>query len=411
MVCLKRNLMLLSAIFIILGNLCAEVFPNNNGFDKYGGYLGIKANATGRFHLKKVNDRQFLITPDGHGFLSIGVTHTGGIHRPEGSKCDYFKDECGGDWHNANDQLLSHFRNWGYNSLGYDNNVSTRQHLPHFGSCYPTGKTSLWLGKGIVFPDVFSDAWKKEARKAIERMAQQYKGNSNLIGVYWTDMPAWDLNIAKRETGKNWVDAIRELPEGTAGKKRYQQFLKKNGESATDEDFIVVIAKEVYSYVGPLTKELLPNTLIFGDRYAGKALPFRVIKEALPYIDVISVQPNGTKFPKSDFDKLYSETGKPIMICDHQASFKTAEHKVVMWQSLPSVEAVGKAHAKYLNEGFSTPYLIGYNRCMYIDRLQHKRGKDILKQGLLQADGKPYPGLAKTVEENNWRIHSLFIKK
>ncbi|MDB4481130.1 hypothetical protein N9049_01705, partial [bacterium] len=93
---------------------------------------------------------------------------------------------------------------------GYDNNVTTRKVYPHFGSCYPTGKTSLWLGKGIKFPDVFSDSWKKEAEKVIERMAKQYKGNVNLIGVYWTDMPAWDLEISKRQIGKNWVEIITQ---------------------------------------------------------------------------------------------------------------------------------------------------------------------------------------------------------
>ena len=168
-----------------------------------------------------------------------------------------------------------------------------------------------------------------------------------------------------------------------------KSFLKKHGENATDEKFLVEIAKEVYSYIGPMTKKHFPKTLIFGERYPGRALPLAVLKEALPYIDVISVQPGNVNFPKSEFNKLYSTHGKPIMICDHQVSFKTEKHKVVMWQTLPSVTAVGKAHELYLKEGFSTPYLIGYHRCQYIDRLQHKRGKDILKQGLLQSDGKP----------------------
>lgn len=400
-----------SIILVVTTSLSAQVFPGKKEFDKYGGYLSIKAKKTGHFHVEKIGGRHFLVTPDGHGFLSVGVTHTGGISRPEGSKCDYFHEHCGGDWNKANRQLLQQFRNWGYNSLGYDNNVSTRKYLPHFGSCYPTGKTSLWLGQGIKFPDVFSDDWRKEAKQSIERMAKQYQDRTNLIGVYWTDMPAWDIQISRRQIGKSWVDVIRELPKDTSGRQRYEKFLKEKGNDASDEDFLVIIAKEVYSYIGPLTKKHFPDTLVFGERYSGRALPYRVIKEALPYIDVVSIQPNSSLFPKVAFDKVYRETGKPIMICDHQASFKTQEHKVVMWQNLPSVEAVGKAHGQYLTEGFSTPYLIGYNRCQYIDRVQGKRGKTILKQGLLQVDGKPYPELVKTVEENNWMIHQKFINK
>lgn len=38
----------------------------------------------------------------------------------------------------------------------------------------------------------------------------------------------------------------------------------------------MLIAREMYSYIGPLTRELSPGTLIFGERYAGWALPWRV---------------------------------------------------------------------------------------------------------------------------------------
>ena len=48
------------------------------------------------------------------------------------------------------------------------------------------------------------------------------------------------------------------------------------------------------------------------------------------------------------------------MICDHQSSFKTPEHANVMWKTLPDVASVAKGHASYLDEGFSTPFLIGY---------------------------------------------------
>ena len=155
------------------------------------------------------------------------MTHTGNIPHPEKSSCDYFKDECKSNWQNANEELLIHFRNLGYNSLGYDNNASTRKYLPHFGSCSPTGKVSLWQGKNISFPDVFSDAWKLKAKAAIERMAKNYLETPNLIGVYWTDMPAWDLKRAKQQSGENWVDAIKRLPSESDGKRHYEKFFKK----------------------------------------------------------------------------------------------------------------------------------------------------------------------------------------
>ena len=136
-------------------------------------------------------------------------------------------------------------------------------------------------------------------------------------------------------------------------------------------------------------------------------MPWRIIQEAIPWIDVVSVQPGRSEFHAEKFERLYRQTGKPIMICDHQSSFKTPEHSNVMWNTLPDGASVGKAQGRYLDDGFSTPYLLGYNRCQYIDRYQHDQ--KLLKQGLLQVDGKPYEELVDSVQKNNWRIHERFL--
>ena len=129
------------------------------------------------------------------------------------------------------------------------------------------------------------------------------------------------------------------LPADSPGKKRYKQFLREEGADASDEKFQVLIAREIYSTLGPITRELAPDTLVFGERYAGWGMPWEVIQEALPWIDVVSVQPGGSKFPAQDFERLYRETGKPVMICDHNISFTTPEYSNVMWMSEPDPAA------------------------------------------------------------------------
>ena len=56
---------------------------------------------------------------------------------------------------------------------------------------------------------------------------------------------------------------------------------------------------------------------------------------------------------------------------------------------------------------FATSFLIGYHRCQYNDR--YKGGQKILKQGLLQVDGKPYQELVDSIEKNNWKVHQRFL--
>ena len=128
----------LSITFLMSGGVFAQVFPDTEGFDSYGGYLNTKGKATGRFHLETVDDRHFLITPEGHGYIALGVCHTGEFKR----NGEYFEEKCGGDLGVANDELIAHFRVWGYNGLGYGGHKVTRECLPYFADCFPTKSSS-----------------------------------------------------------------------------------------------------------------------------------------------------------------------------------------------------------------------------------------------------------------------------
>ncbi len=43
--------------------------------DRYGGFLDVKGEHTGFFHTEHIHDRWWLVTPDGHGFFGIGLSH------------------------------------------------------------------------------------------------------------------------------------------------------------------------------------------------------------------------------------------------------------------------------------------------------------------------------------------------
>ncbi|MFK7822495.1 MAG: hypothetical protein AB8G99_27620 [Planctomycetaceae bacterium] len=74
---IRQLLISISAICVVSGSVFGQVFPGRKGFDAHGGYLSSTGKATGRLQLETIDGRHFLITPEGHGFLSIGVTHAG----------------------------------------------------------------------------------------------------------------------------------------------------------------------------------------------------------------------------------------------------------------------------------------------------------------------------------------------
>jgi hypothetical protein len=169
-----------------------------------------------------------------------------------------------------------------------------------------------------------------------------------------------------------------------------------------DVEFLALIARRYYSLATQTVREYDPEHLILADRYLVSDHPELVLKEALPYIDILSLQPWRISFEPELFDKLHEFTGKPILICDHQSSFYTDAYPKTMWQQLPDETSAAAAYANYLPDAFTKPYIIGYHRCQYIDRFDNRLG--VLKQGLLKEDESPYKILTKEVCRTNHAV-------
>jgi hypothetical protein len=115
------------------------------------------------------------------------------------------------------------------------------------------------------------------------------------------------------------------------------------------------------------------------------------------------------KFDGKFFEELHQLTGKPIMIGDHQFSFRTEAHPITMWQQFPTAADAAKAHEAYLLAAAAKPFLIGYMRCQY--RSVYDPERKLLKQGLLQVDGEPYAEYPELTARTNQRVLDLLFGK
>jgi hypothetical protein len=182
------------------------------------------------------------------------------------------------------------------------------------------------------------------------------------------------------------VSFYKALPEDSAGGKVWKDWKGKNvgiGENA----FLAVIAKQLYAKAYAFLRKYDKNHLVFGDRYHEIDMPDMVVREALPYIDAIAIQPTSREFNLAFFDKIYEEYGKPIYIADHVSSFATENHPVTMGQAAKDAESYVAYYERYVTAALSRPYMVGYNKCQY----QDQPAPEMLKQGLLQKNGEPYP--------------------
>jgi hypothetical protein len=273
-------------------------------------------------------------------------------------------------------------------------------HMPAMRDSYPAF-ISYWMGKP-VFPDVFDPAYQKEVEKHLESICAPVRHNANLIGDYWTDTPRWDLSCARSQWGTDWVSTIRLLPPSAPGKCRYVAYLFEACKDFTemqvytkstmptyegvlqsdfsglnlnhpvvmrhDRGFLRLIARQYYLIAFEATRKEDPDHLLFGDRYLLGDLPCEVLEEALPFVDVISVQPYEILFDRVFFDDLRAKTGKSILICDHAINFPADTHSETVWPQCPNEKEAARAYTAYLWALFECPFIIGSHRCQYIDR-------------------------------------------
>ena len=316
------------------------------------------------------------------------------------------------DWSSASAEIYRNLISWEFNTAGYGAPKELRKLIPFMMPSQPLVKNSSWLEKEkFFFSDIFDFEVKKEILNKIQNMTSE-KDNPNLIGYFWTDMPMWNLKKSKEKFGFNWVDYIKNLPENSAGRIRYEKFKNEPlfDDSLTfEENFLKLIAKEYYKLIGEETKRLDPGALIFGERYAMHRVPTYIIEEALPYIDVVSIQPHDCDFNEIYFRKIYEITGKPIIICDHQCSFPTEKYRYTMWQQLNNQTEVAEKHSEYLNKVVNESYLIGYHRCQYIDR--YEPTNNLLKQGMVKENGETYEPHASIITRTNKKVKEIFKEK
>jgi len=360
---------------IYLAIVWAMLLPTRGAFaaDPYGGNLALTRKAKGFFRLDEIDGRHFLITPEGHPFRALGLNH---FHMMKSR--DY-------------DRALQNLREWGFNSGGYQAPAWQRKRIPHTRGIHlvPNGS---WRPAGqFAFRDVFASKFLSELEKNIRRVVEPSGENPLLVGYFWTDIPIWnrkrDGRTAKGDPlwGQDWISFYKSLPQDAAGRKVWEDWRSKNPEAA-EKAFLAVIARQLYSNAHAITLKYDTNHLILGDRYLESDMPDHVVREALPYVDAIAIQPTKKTFDAQSFAGLAQRHGKPIYISDHVSSFRTTEHPNTVGQAAADPESYVAYYTKYVTSALSHPSVIGYNKCQYQDELL---SSDFLKQGMLRIDGTP----------------------
>jgi agarase len=309
------------------------------GYDSWGGWRGISATATGRFRTQRIDGVWWLITPDGHGFFSVGVDHLrpGGDFSPALGRAPYYDNiiarygnEAG--WAAA---TLPRLHDLGLNTIGafseperFPNAIAytVRLELSAYAPEVPGVPPPL---VARVTRDYFDPAFASGVATNIASLAGPCAADPWCIGVFTDNELALNQSLAQVLP---YLDAYLLLPAGAPGKLAVQDFFaaryggdidafnavwglqlasfddlqvlsalapapapppaQPTGSAAQIADrraFDVVVAERFHRVTYDALRALAPDLLILGSRLLILSTRPEVVAAIAPYVDVMTV--------------------------------------------------------------------------------------------------------------------------
>jgi hypothetical protein len=441
---MKRKIIIVT--MLILNCIVSSAKAENTQFDKYGGWNGIKGSKTGVFHTEKINNRWWIITPEGNAFWSTGMycVRISGIPETETGKRIY-KDNCLNKYGNEKEWArVSRLRlvNWGFNTIG-DWSSETIYREP--GIAYVIGIDLPRTSENIFpkehwayFPDVFSQEFRNSVR---ESMGNKFKQQPYLIddpwllGYYLADEPAWYGTKARRgsltddfialdgsKAGKMaWVEFtktrynnINELNKSWGTKfKSFDELLiirKITDNENTEKDklsFLRIIADEFGKALFNTLREFDKHHMVLGTR-PSRLYP-EVIEALGKYEDIFSTgahefQP-GYKLNSGYYDFINNIsilTGKPLLL----GVVIPAKDTKYPFGVLDNQTDRGVSYWRYLSKVASHPAVVGLHWFQYFDPPLKCYDKKAANWGVVNEEDNPYQEAVELISKANKMVYA-----
>lgn len=318
------------------------------------------------FTLAQRKGRWWLVTPEGRPFFSIGLNHIDPSPLRYESNGDLWQRKYGNSMEKwLKEAVAPDLKAWGFNSVGWTQEVVTRGLTNHRHSRAFTFEEYQWLDLPYCHQLPFADfhQWEAETRHpsfdtpefaewcdyvAREHCARM-KDDPKLIGYFYIDCPTW-VHTRPESAWKGPLFDPEKL-KTDAGRKELH-----------------ALATKWYRITHDAIRRYDKHHLILGDRYEAKEpIADEVIQAALPYVDVLSFQ----HFAPADkvaanLTHWHQKTGKPVLLADHAIQIRDTDG---------SGRHDGAGYAKTLATLRETPGCVGLHLCgAYLRNETRKRG-------------------------------------
>jgi len=363
--------------------------------DRYGGWTGLTSSATGFFRLEKIDGRWWFVDPDGNAFIMLGVNHITHTALKYPDNIHIWKERYGGSMERwIREGVAKDLRDWGFNTIAWVQELASKdfRHSPewHYWEYKWAGMPYIyhidfahieyWY-RYAVYPDVFSEEFEEWCDYLAREVCVDMAEEPLLIGYTFCPMPGWTHN----EHVRCWADDLDlETEEGRNALKR--------------------IAERYYQVIHDSIRRYDRNHLLLGDSYRGASgIPDFILEAMMPTMDLVSTNWNSRFDPMKDsIDYWHEFTGKPILLADSGFLAPTEILKVgpAAANYVKDQRARGDAYIDFGTKAFSTPHVVGWGWCAYLENRARCSGvKNYMDE--------PYQDLVHAMREFNSRVYDV----
>ena len=301
--------------------------PRQVGLSKYGGLSsGPRMKATGFFRTQRVGKRWWLVDPEGHPFLSVGLCSVNLSMFDKGAEKAVFGSKEA--WAAATAELL---RSQGFNTLGrwsdwedirsLDKPMAYTTRLSFMHS-YAKKRDPDNGPKG--FPHECQPVFDPEFASFCDTYASQLaktKDDPWLLGHFTDNEIPFRPYILK-----NYL----KLPKDDPGHVAARQFLAKrrkcpgNVGKKDEADFLTLVADRYYATVAKAIRKHDPNHLVIGSRLNGRNINDAVFRGCRA-LDVVSLNYyHRWSARHSELQRCAELSGRPVLQSEWSANVGTA---------------------------------------------------------------------------------------
>lgn len=419
-------------------------------YNNYGGFRGLRAQATGFFHIERIYGKFWLVDPEGNLFISKGVNHVNfwSDYAPSLGYSPYNRhvSEKYGSVDRWAEETVARLRTWGFNTIGaWSSEETFNKGMPYTiilnmaleaGADWQTGK--------IV--DYFSKKFEEIVEEIASKVCSPRRDDRYLIGYFTDNELRW---TADWRSSNELFDDYMLLPPEAEGKKVLINFLRERygeisslneawGEDFSSFDellsatsapktpsansdrmaFLKLVSEQYFRVTYNAIKKYDPNHLVLGCRFAYKP-PDEVLQACIGYVDVISINcytnpySNDLELRVRDLQRIHEITGLPIMITEF--SFKAMD------SGLPNTKGAGTPvktqmeRAEYYEEYVKTmikqPFIIGYHWFQYADQPREGRfDGENSNFGLVTIWDEPWEILVQKATTVNFEVEIIHLR-